>query len=427
MKARFLAWWAVALAITISSRAENWPGFRGPTRQGHSSEKSLPTYWGLHTNLVWKAEIPGEGWSSPIVWNDRVYVTTATANGADCHVIALDRRSGEMLWDTKVFSQPTRRKESKNSWATPTPTTDGKAVYAVFGGGGVAAVNWNGSILWTNIEVEFYSKHGLGSSPLLHDGLLIQAYDGSNSSFEASDKVTDAQRLGWQIPWDKSFIAALDTKTGKRVWTGKRGMSRIAHVSPIVLEIDGAKQIVSGAGDRMQGFDPKTGELIWSIYAQGEGVVPSPVAGYGMLFASSGFEKTTLRGFKLKGMKGDVTATHVAWEQTKGVPTQSSPIYVNPRLYAVTDGGILNCYNPRDGELLWQERIGGIYSASPVYADGKIFFLAENGQTTIVDSGPDFKILSRCELDERCQASPAISHNKIFIRTEKHLFCLGQK
>jgi outer membrane protein assembly factor BamB len=410
---------------TVSGLGENWPGFRGPTGQGHSSEKNPPTYWGPQTNVVWKTMIAGEGWSSPIVWADRVYVTAATDEGTQCHVIALDRRNGKILWDTIVFPQKTRRKEYRNSWATPTPTTDGKAVYAVFGGGGVAAVDWNGDLLWTNLDVDFYSRHGLGASPVLHDGLLIQAYDGSSAEFDPSDK--DAERVGWQIPWDKSFIVGLDTKTGKRVWMGKRGMSRIAHVTPLVLDIDGGKQLVSGAGDRVQGFNLKTGELIWSIYAQGEGVVPSPVSGYGMLFAPSGFEKTTLRGIRLKNMHGDLTGTHVVWEEIRGVPTQPSPIYVNPRLYAISDGGILTCYNPRNGQVLWQERVGGIYSASPVYADGRIYFVSENAGTTIVDAGPDFKIVSTCPLDEHCQASPAISHGKIFIRTGKHLFCIGSK
>jgi outer membrane protein assembly factor BamB len=425
MLVRFLL--LLALLAASSVRAENWPGFRGPTRQGHSSEKNLPTFWDPKTNILWKTEIPGEGWSSPIVWDDRVFVTSATENGAQCHIFALDRRAGKIVWDTMVFSQTPRRKESRNSWATPTPTTDGKVVYAVFGGGGIAAVDWDGKVIWKNLDVEFYSRHGLGASPLLHEGLLIEPYDGSSSRFESSDKVTDAERIGWQIPWDKSFIAALDTKTGKRVWTGKRGMSRIAHVSPIVLDIDGGKQLVSGAGDCIQGFNLKTGELIWSIYAQGEGVVPSPVSGYGMLFAASGFEKTTLRGIKLKDLHGDATATHVAWEQKKGVPTQPSPIFVNPRLYAITDGGILSCYNPRNGEQFWQERVGGIHSASPVYAEGRIYFLAESGQTTIVDTGPDFQIVGRCELDAHCQASPAISHQNIFIRSEKSLYCIGQK
>jgi outer membrane protein assembly factor BamB len=422
----FLLVFSLIAAIATAS-GENWPGFRGPTRQGHSTEKNLPLNWGADTNILWKTPISGEGWSSPIIWNDRVFVTSATENGAQCHIIALDRRSGKILWDTTVFTQKTRRKEGKNSWATPTPTTDGKAIYAVFGGGGVAAVDLDGKLLWKNLDVDFYSRHGLGASPLLHENLLIMPYDGSNPNFEPSQKPTDTERLGWQIPWDKSLIAALDTKTGQRVWTGKRGLSRIAHISPLVLAIDGAPQLVSGAGDRMQGFNLKTGELIWSIYTQGEGVAPSPVAGDGMLFASSGFEKTTLRGIKLANMKGDVTQTHIVWEQIKGVPTQPSPIYVKPRLYAITDGGILNCYNPQNGDVLWQDRVGGTHCASPVFADGKIYFLSETGETTVIDSAENFKVLARNPLNERCQASIAISAGNIFIRTEKAIYCIGQK
>jgi outer membrane protein assembly factor BamB len=422
----FLLIFSLIAAIATAS-GENWPGFRGPTRQGHSTEKNLPLNWGSDTNILWKTPISGEGWSSPIIWNDRVFVTSATENGAQCHIIALDRRSGKILWDTTVFTQKTRRKEGKNSWATPTPTTDGKAIYAVFGGGGVAAVDLDGKLLWKNLDVEFYSRHGLGASPLLHENLLIMPYDGSNPNFEPSQKPTDTERLGWQIPWDKSLIAALDTKTGQRVWTGKRGLSRIAHISPLVLAIDGGPQLVSGAGDRMQGFNLKTGELIWSIYTQGEGVAPSPVAGDGMLFASSGFEKTTLRGIKLANMKGDVTQTHIVWEQIKGVPTQPSPIYVKPRLYAITDGGILTCYNPQNGDVLWQDRVGGTHCASPVFADGKIYFLSETGETTVIDSAENFKVLARNPLNERCQASIAISAGNIFIRTEKAIYCIGQK
>jgi outer membrane protein assembly factor BamB len=415
------------IATIATTSAENWPGFRGPTRQGHSTEKNVPLNWSADTNILWKTPVAGEGWSSPIVWNDRVFVTSATDNGTQCHIIALDRRSGKILWDTTVFTQKTRRKEGKNSWATPTPATDGKAVYAVFGGGGVAAVNLDGKVLWKNLDVDFYSRHGLGASPLLHENLLIMPYDGSNPNFDPSQKPTDTERLGWQIPWDKSFIAALDTKTGQRVWTGKRGLSRIAHISPLVLSIDGAPQLVSGAGDRMQGFNLKTGELIWSIYTQGEGVAPSPVAGDGRLFASSGFEKTTLRGIKLSKMKRDVTQTHIVWEQIKGVPTQPSPIYVKPRLYAITDGGILTCYNPQNGDVLWQDRVGGTHSASPVFADGKIYFLSETGETTVIDSGETFKVLACNPLNERCQASIAISGGNILIRTEKAISCIGQK
>jgi outer membrane protein assembly factor BamB len=419
--------WIIALAfLSCLVHAENWPEFRGPTRQGISTERNLPLAWSADSNIVWKAAIPGDGWSSPIVWGDRVFVTSASANGADCHVIALDRKTGQILWNTTAFTQITRRKESKNSWATPTPITDGKTIYAVFGGGGVAAVDWSGKVLWTNMEVEFYSRHGLGSSPILHDGLLIMPYDGSSSRFESTEKVTDAERIGWQTPWDKSIIAALDAKTGKRVWTAKRGMSRIAHVSPLILEIDGAKQLVSGAGDRVQGFNLKTGEQIWSLYAQGEGVTPSPVSGEGLLFASSGFEKTTFRAFKLANLKGDVTETHIAWEQKKGCPTQPSPIYVDGRLFALTDGGIVTRYNPKTGDVIWQDRVGGNFSASPVFADGRIYCLSEAGETIVIESADDFKILARSPLNERCQASMAISQNHLFIRGEKNLYCVGQ-
>jgi outer membrane protein assembly factor BamB len=411
-----------------SVRAENWPRFRGPNGQGHSSETGLPVHWSATSNVLWKAAIPGDGWSSPVVWDGKIFLTSASDNGTKCRVFCIDAESGRIVWDKHVLTQQPRRKENKNSYATPTPVTDGKSVFAVFGDGSVVGLDMAGNILWTNREVAFYSRHGLGASPILYENLLIMPYDGSNPVTAAGNwpKVDDNEKTGWQIPWDKALIVALDTKTGKRVWTGKRGMSRIAHVTPFVAKVDGKDQIISGAGDRLQGFDPKTGELIWSIYAQGEGVTPSPVLGEGMVLASSGFEKSTLRGVKLGGARGDVTSTHIAWEQKKGVPTQPSPIYVKPYLYAITDGGIVTCYNPKDGEIVWQERVGGNFSASPVYADGKIYFLSEAGETTVIEAGPEFKVLSKSQLGEKCQASIAVSGKRLFIRSERNLYCIGQ-
>lgn len=417
----------LATMLLASAQAENWPAFRGPTGQGISTEKKLPLHWGADSNIVWKVEVPGDGWSSPVIWKDHVFVTTTTESGAQCHVIALDRKTGKTLWNTKVFEQVPRRKENKNSYATPTPVTNGKQVFAVFGDGSVAALDFKGKVLWTNREVEFYSRHGLGSSPLLYKDLLIMPYDGSNKIGVSGGQVTDVERLGWQIPWDKSFVVALNAKTGKREWLTKRGMSRISHVTPLVAKIDGKDQIVSGAGDRVQGFDPKTGELIWSLYAQGEGVTPSPVIADGMLYASSGFEKTTLRGVRLKDMKGDVTESHIAWEQRKGVPTQPSPVFVKPYLYTITDGGIVSCYQPASGEIVWQERVGGNHSASPVYADGRIYFLSETGESTVIAAGEKFAILAKNSIEGRCQASIAVSQGNLFIRTDKQLYCIGTK
>jgi outer membrane protein assembly factor BamB len=423
-----LAVFGIFLAA-ISAGAEQWPGFRGPTRQGISLERNLPLKWSASENVAWKTEIPGQGWSSPIVWGDRVFVTSTTDNETKCRVLCVDRKSGKILWNKEVFEQVPRRKEKKNSYATPTPVTDGQHVFAVFGDGSVAALTVEGSLVWTNREVQFYSRHGLGASPLLHEGLLIMPYDGSNPIGKPGNypQVSDEERLGWQIPWDKAFIAALDAKTGKRVWTGKRGLSRIAHVSPILVPTDDEAMLISGAGDRLQGFNPKTGELLWSIYAQGEGVTPSPVVGAGMVFASSGFEKTTLRAVRLGNATGDVTQTHIAWEQIKGVPTQPSPIFVNPYLYAITDGGIATCYAPDNGEIIWQERVGGNHSASPVFGDGRIYFLAEDGETTAIGVGSQFKVLSKNPLKEKCQASMAVSQGHLYIRGEKHLYCIGPK
>jgi outer membrane protein assembly factor BamB len=409
-----------------SAAAGNWPRFRGPNGQGHSGATGLPVHWNASSNVAWKTAIPGEGWSSPVVWNNQIFLTSVTANGSQCHVLCVDANNGALLWNKQVLAQQPRRKENKNSYATPTPVTDGKNVFAVFGDGSVVALTMQGDIVWTNRDVKFYSRHGLGSSPILHDGKLIMPYDGSNP-VAAGGKVDDNERTGWQIPWDRALVVALDTKTGQRVWTGKRGMSRIAHVTPIVARVDGADQIISGAGDRLQGFDPKTGELIWSIYAQGEGVTPSPVLGDGVVYSSSGFEKTTLRAVKLGGAKGDVTSSHILWEQKKGVPTQPSPIYVQSQLYAITDGGIVSCYNPTNGEIVWQDRVGGNFSASPVYADGRIYFLSEAGETTVIAPGPEFKLLARNPLGERCQASMAVAGQRLFIRTDKNLYCIAEK
>jgi outer membrane protein assembly factor BamB len=414
--------------LSLACRAENWPRFRGPTGQGISTEKKLPLEWTATSNVLWKTPVPGEGWSSPIVWNNRVFLTTTTENGTQCRVLCFDRRTGQVLWNKHLFDQVPLRKEGKNSYASATPVTDGKRVVAVFGDGSMVALSLDGSILWTNREVQFYSRHGLGASPMIYRDLVIMPFDGSNRVKAAGQWPNNPpeERLGWQIPWDQALIAALDLKTGRRIWTGKRGMSRIAHASPILFRHDGKDQLLSIAGDAIQAFDPKTGERLWSAYAQGEGLVPSPVIGDGLIFAASGFEKTTLRAIR-PGGKGDVTATHIVWEQKKGVPTQPSLVYVRPHLFAITDGGVATCYKADSGDIVWQERVGGNFSASPVYADGRIYFLSEAGETTVIAAGPEFKILARNALGEKCQASMAVSQGQLYLRSEKNLFCIGQK
>jgi len=406
--------------------AAEWGQFRGPGSAGVAEDGKLPEKWSSTENVVWKTEVPGEGWSSPVIYGDRVFLTSVMDNGTSCRILCLDRKSGQILWNKEVFTQVPRRKERKNSYATPTPTTDGQRVYAVFGDGSFASVDYEGKVIWTNRDFPFYSRHGLGASPLLHGDLLIMPFDWSNpvATPGVYPQVTDEERLGWQLPWDKSFLVALDKNTGKLHWKTMRGMSRIAHVTPNIMLVEGREQLITSAGDIIQGLDPKTGEKIWNIYSRGEGVTPSLVVGDGLVYTSSGFEKSTIRVVRPTG-RSDVTATHIAWEQTRGTPNQASPLYVAPHLFAVTDGGIASCYKGDSGEIVWQERIGGNYSASPICSEGRIYFLSEAGDSVVVAAGPEFKILARNSIEEKCQASYAVSQKQIFIRSEKNLFCIS--
>lgn len=400
--------------------AENWPQFRGPTRQGISAETGLPLRWSSTSNITWKTPIPGESWSSPIVWGDRIFVTTATEQGASCRVLCLNCADGKLLWDKEVFKQVPGHKGARNSFATPTPCTDGQRVYAAFGDGSFVALDFEGRIAWVNREFPFYSEHGLGTSPILWGDLLIMARDGSSDG--------ENKKLGWQIPWDKSFVMALDKVTGKLRWKALRGLSRIAHVVPNIWTApDGRVQVISSAGDVVQGFDARTGERLWTSKNLGEGVVPSIVLGDGTAFTASGWGgRESIKAFRLDG-KGDLGETNLVWEQRKGLPRIPSYLYLKPHLFTITEGGIVMCLKSDIGEIVWQERVGGNHSASPVSAEGRIYFLSDEGETTVIEAGPQFKVLAKNPLGEKVQASMAVSQGHLLIRTEKHLVCVGDK
>lgn len=413
----WVCWQASLAAIgTNSALAENWHCFRGPTHQGISHEKDVPIKWSRTANIVWIGPIPGEGWSSPIVFDDHVFVTTATDGGASFGVVCLDRRTGRMLWNKEVLRQKPGHKSPQNSYASSTPVTDGERVYLLASDGGLAAVSITGSVIWTNRDFEYYSEHGMAVSPILYEDLLVIPFDGSSPG---PDKT-----VGWQKPWDKAVILALDKNTGKVRWKGQRGVSRIAHVTPQVLRVNGQDQLVSSAGDVVQGFDLATGKRIWTASNPGEGVVPSIVVGDGLIFVTSGFGEPTIRAIRTGG-KGDITQTHVAWESTEDVPKIPSMLYAKPFLYLITEYGVAKCLKAATGEVIWRKRLGAKYSASPVWADGRIYLLSEKGRTTVLQAGLEYRIISQNELGEKCCASPAISQKHIFIRTEHNLYCIG--
>jgi outer membrane protein assembly factor BamB len=417
MPRRFLAI-PILLVLTVPAWGENWPGFRGPMGQGISSETGLPAKWSATDNIAWSVQIAGEGWSSPIVWNDRVFVTTAADGGESCRIVALARADGKVLWNVEVFRQQKFRKEGKNSYATPTPVTDGDHVYAIFNDGGIAALTVAGKPAWVNRDVKYYSQHGLGASPILHEDTLIMAFDGSSPG---PDKA-----LGWQKPWEQSFLLALDRNTGKERWRATRGLSRIAHTTPAVVTVRGAPELISSAGDVIQGFDPNTGARRWSVPAEGEGVVPSPVVGEGLVFAASGFGNPRLRAVKL-ATDGDGSTRKVAWELKRNVPMMPSAVYVKPYLFMVSEKGVAQCLEAATGTLKWEERIGNSFSASPVAADGRVYFLSEEGETTVVAAKGEFTLIARNSLKGPCQASMAVSEGHLFIRTGDRLYCIGKR
>ena len=409
-----VAWSAriISLAVCFLSvaSAENWPGFRGPTRQGVSSETNLPLQWSQASNVLWKTPTTGSAWSSPIVWGDRIFLTAAADGGSSCHVLSLDARTGKVVWDKHVFDQQTLTKRRQNSYASPTPVTDGNSVFAVFADGSIVALDFDGNVLWRNRDFEFFSEHGLGASPILHKNLLIMAFD-------PSSRTGREQKIGWKVPWEGAAIWALEKETGELVWEARRGPSRLAHVTPNLMQVEGKVQLISAAGDVIQGFDPDSGDRLWSVYAQGEGVAPSIVVGGGLAYTISGFEATKIRAVAPGG--------RVVWEQTRSASHIPSMIYDAGLLYNIHENGVATCMDATTGEVIWQERVGGKHWASPVLAGGRLYFLSEEGETIVIQVGREYKELARNRLDEHTQASMAVSGGRFYIRTADHLWAIG--
>ena len=413
-------------ATTTLAQAEQWAGFRGPNGQGISKATGLPTQWSSTENVAWKTPIPGgNSWSSPVIWDNHIFLTTTTDEGKECRVVAIDRRNGNILWNTMVFTQEIQQKHGRNSDATPTPVTDGQRVYALFANGHFVALDFDGNIVWTN-DHTYYSNHGLGASPMLYGDLLITAI---NPSVDPRNNPNDENvRNGWQVPWDRSYLLALDKNTGRERWRAMRGMSRISHSMPVVIQVDGKDQILSATGDVIQGFVPETGELVWSVRSSGEPAVPVPAIGNGVVFMSSS-PGSPIIAIKTDG-KGDVTDSHVVWSQSQNSPMTASFLYISPHLYTAHDNGTFAAHDAATGEIIWRSRLEGRPDASPIYADGKIYVTTHIGTTTVFrlnnDPANPAEVISVNETGETIQAGLAIAGNQIFIRTDKELWCIGR-
>jgi outer membrane protein assembly factor BamB len=365
----------------------------------------VPLHWSEGKNIAWKTPVPGLGWSSPVVADGRVWLTTAIEQrGISLRVLAFDVATGREVVNVEAFNIPSSRREinPKNSWASPTPVIEKDRVYVHFGADGTAALNASGSILW-KARFDYQSQHGAGGSPIVYGDLLIFSCDGS----------------------DVAFVVALDKHTGKVKWKTNRGFpADQAYTTPLVIRAADRDQLISVGAFRARAYDPATGKEIWRVrYDDGFSNVPRPVFAHGLVFIATGFQQPSLLAVRPDGT-GDVTKTHIAWALKRGAPLTPSPIAVGDELYVVTDGGIATCLDAKTGDLVWQQRLGGTYSASPVFADGRIYFLAEQGVTTVIAPGRAFRLLAANTLDGGLLASMAVSGGSLYLRTDRHLYRL---
>ena len=408
-------WLAAGIScLPLALPAADWPEFRGPTGQGISTATGLPVEWSATRNVAWKVAVPGAGWSSPAISGGKIFLTTGVANaggGVSLRALALDLASGRALWATEVFSaseasvQPVH---DKNGPASPTPIVEGDRVYVHFGHHGTACLDGAGKIIWRQTGLPYSPLHGNGGSPALAGELLVFNADGTK----------------------EPFVVALNKATGEVAWK----MPRIAEVrqkfsfaTPLVITVNGRPQIITPGSGVVTALDPRDGRELWRVrYGGGYSVVPRPVFAHGLVFVATGYNRADLLAIRPDG-EGDVTDTHIAWRTTKGAPLTPSVLAVGDELYAVADSGVASCFDARTGKIHWQERLEGNYSASPIVADGKIYFLSEDGVGTVVKAARAFEQIATNKLEERTLASYAVADGALFIRSAAHLYRIGRK
>ena len=382
-----------------------WTRWRGPSGQGTVASGEYPDTWSDTLNVKWKVDVPGRGHSSPIVWKDHIFLTTARDSGAVVSMLAFRRSDGRLLWETNVPTIGVERTYWKNSQASATPTTDGRHVYASFGTHGVAAFEFDGRLAWHRKLGDLSNYHGSAGSPVLYkDRLFIyQDHDGSSTL--------------------RSFVAAFDTRTGNVIWKTDR-VESVGWGTPVVIAASGRDELIVSSQRKVYAYDPQTGEQLWTVRGNTFEVIPTPVVGHGLVFCSSGRAGPTLA--IRPGGRGDVTDTHVAWSSPRGSPFVPSGIVVGDLLYLINDmQSILTVYEAATGKLVYQDRLGTAvregFSASPVHVNGKIFLTNDDGQTFVVEAGRTFKLLHVNELGEQTLASPALVDGTWYWRTASTL------
>jgi outer membrane protein assembly factor BamB len=394
------------------SGAEDWPEFRGPGGDGVVKDGKLPTEWGPERNVAWKKEIPGKGWSSPVVVAGKIYLTTAEDKGdkeMSLRALCLDATDGKVLWNKEVFVEGPKAPaiHSKNSHASPTPLVRDGHLYVHFGHQGTACLDLDGKVLWRNTDVKYEPVHGNGGSPVLVGNALVFSCDG------ASDP----------------FVVALDKDNGKVLWKTNRKLGdaqTFSFSTPLVIAVKDKKQVISPSSNGVCAYGPADGKEIWRVTYQGYSVIPRPAYAAGLVVLSTGYDSPKLLAIRPEG-EGDVTKTHVAWTLAKNAPHAPSPLAVGDELYVVSDNGMASCLDAKTGTVHWSERLGGHFSASPICADGKIYIPSEEGVGFVFKADKKFELVNKNDLDEPSLATYAAADGALFVRTEKHLYRIQGK
>jgi outer membrane protein assembly factor BamB len=404
----------VSMIVPGGEAMKYWSRWRGPSGQGIVEGSGYPDRWSETENVLWKVAVAGRGHSSPIVWADRIFLTTAAEDGASRSVLCYRRSDGKLLWQTPVPEAAPEKLYPKNSYASSTVSTDGKMIYAYFGNAGLVALDFSGKIVWHVSFGPISLYHGPGGSPLLYRDRLI---------------LYQEQRwMDRSIPTDPGFIVAVDKATGKELWRQTR-TPQPGWGTPIAIQVGDHVEIIVSSSRRIDAYDPDSGKLLWYCSGNMVEVIPTPVVGHGMIYCSSGRAGPT---FAVRpGGSGDVTGTRVVWSTPKGSPFVPSPLLFGEYLYTVNDmASIASVFNAKTGEILGQMRLGEAkresFSASPLMVGGKIYFTNDDGETFVLNPAPNFELLHVNRLGEQTLATPALVDGRWYFRTAAHLLCIGK-
>lgn len=394
---------AIALFLPTPLLGDNWPAWRGPGNQGISAEKYLPVAWSSTKNVRWKVPLEGAGVSQPVVWEDHVLLTASDGRLNDrLHVFCYHRKDGKLLWHTRLFGTAPTDLYPPGGMAVPTPATDGKQLFVLFGTGDLAALDFAGKPVWIRSLAQEYgpfrNRWGMGTSPILLGNTLLVQVD----------------------HWSQSYLLAVETATGANRWKADRPTS-VNWTSPLAVKVKDRTEIITFGTSQVRSHDARDGKDLWQVEGMGFQCIPSPVSEGNLLFACSG--ENTL-AVKLDGGAGDLTKSHVLWKNKKAGAFVPSPLVYEGHLYVPGDKGFATCYDAATGKQVWRERLGDSFHASPVAAAGLIYFTSKEGVVRVVRASAAFELVAENDMSETIVASPALSGGNIFLRGDKHLFCI---